>query len=43
MIENRLNGKGKGKAADPAEVEEERRMAVTSLIAMIEIWMSDLW
>ncbi|WOO81451.1 putative assembly chaperone of rpl4 [Vanrija pseudolonga] len=42
MIENKLNGKGKGKAADPAEVEEERRMAVTSLIAMIEIWMSDL-
>ncbi|TXT13703.1 hypothetical protein VHUM_01070 [Vanrija humicola] len=44
MIENRLSGKGKGRAEDqdPAEVEEERRMAVTSLIAMIEIWMSDL-
>ncbi|KAL1411139.1 hypothetical protein Q8F55_002089 [Vanrija albida] len=43
MIENLQAGKGKGRAErDAAELEEERRIAVTSLIAMIEIWMSDL-
>lgn len=28
---------------DEEEEEEERGMAVTALVAMIEIWMSDLW
>lgn len=33
MIENL------GAAAD----EEDKKMAITALVAMIEIWMSDLW
>lgn len=45
MVENAL-GKGKGRAAEgesAGEGEEElRKMAVTALVAMIEIWMSDL-
>jgi hypothetical protein len=44
-------GKGKGKSGLTSEQdghldqeeEEERGMAVTALVAMIEIWMSDLW
>ncbi|WWC91173.1 uncharacterized protein L201_006114 [Kwoniella dendrophila CBS 6074] len=38
--------KGKGKqdsiADEPEDFDEERQMAVTALVAMIEIWMSDL-
>lgn len=42
------NARGKGKQAlgvEEAEddVAEERKMAVNALLAMIEIWMSDLW
>ncbi len=53
MIENKLKlGEGKGKhlAQDTLkeggageDEEGERKMAVTALVAMIEIWMSDLW
>lgn len=52
MLENKLNamgrdkGKGKSMVTDEVEVDEgedERKMAVTALVAMIEIWMSDLW
>jgi len=52
MLENKLNamgrdkGKGKSMATEEEEVEDgqdERKMAVTALVAMIEIWMSDLW
>lgn len=44
MVENTLGGKGKSRAvADAAEVEELTRMAVTAIVAMVEIWMSDLW
>lgn len=39
MIENRLSGK----AVAVEQEDEERKMAVTALVAMIEIWMSDLW
>ncbi|KAK8844102.1 hypothetical protein IAR55_006896 [Kwoniella newhampshirensis] len=35
-------GKGKQEDEEDAEEEEERQMAVTALVAMIEIWMSDL-
>ena len=42
-----MKGKGKidGQGEDLGEdvEEEERKMAVTALVAMIEIWMSDLW
>ncbi|GMK57142.1 hypothetical protein CspeluHIS016_0309820 [Cutaneotrichosporon spelunceum] len=41
MIENRLNDKGKGRAGENDE-DELRKMALTAIIAMIEIWMSDL-
>lgn len=41
MVENAL-GKGKGRAEEGPEEEELRKMAVTALVAMIEIWMSDL-
>lgn len=39
------DAKGKGKALEGGDVDEaeEREMAVTALVAMIEIWMSDLW
>lgn len=42
------NARGKGKQALGGEeveddVAEERKMAVNALLAMIEIWMSDLW
>lgn len=37
MIENRL------KAGQAEDEEEERKMAITAIVAMIEIWMSDLW
>lgn len=49
MLEKSLkerDAKGKNKAASPESVEEqdeERDMAVTAIVAMIEIWMSDLW
>lgn len=48
MVENALGangGKGKGRsgAMDEGEVEELTRMAVTAIVAMVEIWMSDLW
>ncbi|WVR09032.1 hypothetical protein IAU60_006092 [Kwoniella sp. DSM 27419] len=51
MLEKSLaekDRKGKGKQAvgadgeEEEEVDEERAMAVTALVAMIEIWMSDL-
>jgi hypothetical protein len=46
MIEKTLSTKSKSKAgvagADETE-DEERKMATTALVAMIEIWMSDLW
>ena len=34
--------KGKGREVDEEDAEE-RKMAVTAIVAMIEIWMSDLW
>jgi hypothetical protein len=39
------DAKGKGKASESGDGDEaeEREMAVTALVAMIEIWMSDLW
>ena len=39
------DAKGKGKALEGGDGDEaeEREMAVTALVAMIEIWMSDLW
>lgn len=39
------DAKGKGKASEGVDGDEaeEREMAVTALVAMIEIWMSDLW
>jgi hypothetical protein len=39
------DAKGKGKALESGDEDEaeEREMAVTALVAMIEIWMSDLW
>lgn len=51
MIEKEISriSKGKGKSRvvqdDGADAEEAelRKMGVTGLIAMIEIWMSDLW
>jgi predicted S18 family serine protease len=51
MLEKNLkerDAKGKSKASNgmdlDAELEqEEREQAVTALVAMIEIWMSDLW
>jgi len=46
MLEKTLSAQAKGKgrrAEDEDEGEEERQMAVTALVAMIEIWMSDLW
>lgn len=48
MLEQTLPSlnKGKGKALDTPEgekEEEERAMCVRCLVAMIEIWMSDLW
>ncbi|WRT69109.1 uncharacterized protein IL334_006093 [Kwoniella shivajii] len=51
MLEQRIaekDRKGKGRQIAPQaeedeeEVDEERQMAVTALVAMIEIWMSDL-
>ncbi|WWC63992.1 uncharacterized protein I303_106598 [Kwoniella dejecticola CBS 10117] len=49
MIEKRIaeqDRKGKGRQANDGEeeeeIDEERQMAVTALVAMIEIWMSDL-
>ena len=46
MLEKTLAAQGKGKSkgfGGEDETEEERQMAVTALVAMIEIWMSDLW
>lgn len=49
MLEKSLkerDAKGKSKASvgiDGELEEEEREQAVTALVAMIEIWMSDLW
>lgn len=39
------DAKGKSRAMSDAEedAEEEKEMAVTAIVAMIEIWMSDLW
>jgi len=39
------DAKGKGKALEGRDGDEaeEIDMAVTALVAMIEIWMSDLW
>jgi hypothetical protein len=39
------DNKGKGKALEIGDGDEaeEKEMAVTALVAMIEIWMSDLW
>ena len=41
MLENVLASMTKVSSTE--EGEEERKMAVTALVAMIEIWMSDLW
>ena len=35
--------RGKHLEGEDEKDEEERKMAVTALVAMIEIWMSDLW
>lgn len=44
IAEKDRKGKGKQDADDePEDFDEERQMAVTALVAMIEIWMSDLW
>jgi hypothetical protein len=51
MIERKLGGelgKGKGRQVEEGtgeedESQEERAMGVRCLVAMIEIWMSDLW
>ena len=49
MLEKSLkerDAKGKSKASIGLDGEleaEEREQAVTALVAMIEIWMSDLW
>lgn len=49
MLEKSLkerDAKGKGKVMGGSEElfeAEEREQAVTALVAMIEIWMSDLW
>lgn len=48
MLEKRLkerDAKGKSKADEGVDEmeDQERDMAVTALVAMIEIWMSDLW
>jgi len=47
MLQNQLNErqmKGKGRSSGDEDIEEvERGMVVTALVAMIEIWMSDLW
>jgi hypothetical protein len=46
MLENTLAARGSGKSkalGGEDNGEEERQMAVTALVAMIEIWMSDLW
>lgn len=49
MLEKNLkerDAKGKSKAREGMDgelEEEEREQAVTALVAMIEIWMSDLW
>lgn len=38
------DAKGKSKVVGEGEVDsEERSQATTALVAMIEIWMSDLW
>lgn len=45
MIENRLRERaaaGRGEEA-AAEEGEMRKMAITAIVAMVEIWMSDLW
>ncbi|CAK9779955.1 hypothetical protein CC85DRAFT_287636 [Cutaneotrichosporon oleaginosum] len=39
MIENLLKGKGRAGEIDETEL---RKMAITAIVAMIEIWMSDL-
>jgi hypothetical protein len=47
ILEKSLKGKdakGKGKASGEGEDDAEQRIqATTALVAMIEIWMSDLW
>lgn len=41
MIENKL--KASGSASGDDEEAETRAMGIRALVAMIEIWMSDLW
>jgi hypothetical protein len=44
ILEKTIGGGQKGKGKDlGVNVEEEKEMAVRALVAMIEIWMSDLW
>lgn len=43
MKERDAKGKTKSNEFDAELEEEEREQAVTALVAMIEIWMSDLW
>lgn len=45
MVENELGKSGKQRAnpEEQAEADEYRKMAVTAIVAMVEIWMSDLW
>ncbi len=43
MLENVLASISGKMAGVEGEGEEEKKMAVTALVAMIEIWMSDLW
>lgn len=47
MIENELGSKANGKhrmsVEQQAEAEEYAKMAVTAIVAMVEIWMSDMW
>jgi hypothetical protein len=43
LKERDVKGKGKALESGDGDEAEEREMAVTALVAMIEIWMSDLW
>ena len=48
MIEKTLAASNKGKGRqngleDEEDIEAAKTMAVTALVAMVEIWMSDLW
>ena len=40
-----VRGKGQSthRVGDAEKAVDERKMTVTAIVAMIEIWMSDLW